>query len=107
MDNGLSVLAAIGIRTSFEITSAKAMSLTSSTFGGKIEELHNDGKLSADEKKIVTTLVEAGNAAAHRGWKPSDDQLTTVMEILEGFIHRSIVLPEKVKELAPAIPKRK
>ena len=42
-------------------------------------------------KKILWQgLVDAGSAAAHRGWKPSFEDLSTMMDVLEQFVHRTL-----------------
>jgi hypothetical protein len=45
-------------------------------------------------------LVNAGSAAAHRGWRPT----LTVMSILETFIYLKFVLENQAKQLKAAIP---
>jgi hypothetical protein len=65
------------------------------------------GHISASERAQLDILTDAGSAAAHRGWKPTADQLNTVMAIVETFIHRKVILEAEVKRLKGQIPQRK
>ncbi len=49
-------------------------------------------------------LVDAGSAAAHRGWRPKPEELNTMMDVVETFLHRSFILDEGIKKLKAAIP---
>ena len=42
----------------------------------KIEKLVDDGRLGKIEAEHMQVAVNAGNAAAHRGWSPNDEDLT-------------------------------
>ena len=59
------------------------------------------------ERACLDILTDAGTAAAHRGWKPTDGQLSTVMSLVETFLHRKFILKSKVKQLKGQIPRRK
>jgi hypothetical protein len=76
------------------------------TFKEKLDLLQNKGHISLSERTNLDILTDAGGAAAHRGWKPSTEQLDTVMAIVETFIHRKFVLDAEAKRLKAQIPRR-
>lgn len=71
-----------------------------------LQALQNEGKLSQHERDILNPVVDAGNAAAHRGWAPTKDQLAVILDTVEGLIHRLLVLPKLAEELDGAVPAR-
>jgi hypothetical protein len=105
LDSDLRVLAAIGIRTTFDKCSELLDVDSDISFSQKLDSLETNKFIGANEKENLSVLTDAGNAAAHRGWKPTLVQLNTLMDIIEPFIHRSFIL-NVVKELKPKIPKK-
>ncbi len=75
-------------------------------FQSGLQALQDEGKLSPHEREILNPVVDAGNAAAHRGWEPTKEQLATILDTAEGLIHRLLVLPKMVEELEGAVPNR-
>lgn len=109
LDNELSVLAAIGIRTVFDRASELLHIDPAITFKEKLDALLSQGKIGKDEQDALNVLIDAGSAAAHRGWKPTLKQLDTMMSIVESFLYRNFILGESTKTLKshiPAKPKR-
>jgi predicted transport protein len=68
--------------------------------------LRDEGKISQHERDILEPVLQAGNAAAHRGWAPTKEQLATILDTVEGLIHRLLVLPKLAEELEEAVPTR-
>jgi hypothetical protein len=109
LDNNLSVLAAIGARTTFDHASELLGVDPAIGFAEKLSALIAKGHIGTAEKVNLEVLTEAGNAAAHRGWKPSTEQLNTIMSILEHFIYRNFVIAgdaERLKDTLPSRPPR-
>lgn len=113
LKNDLNVLAGIGIRTSFDIASEILGIDASLSFQRKLDQLVADGHVSSRDLPRISMLVEAGSASAHRGWKPSKQDLDVMMEVLEHFIHDSLVAPhrrakldEKALTVSQTVPKR-
>lgn len=119
LDAGLLILAAIGMRTALE---------TLTSFYGVRSDLSFPDKLAAlstkkadspaifipEEARALGVLVEAGNAAAHRGWSPSPQALSDLMDLLEPIIYRAciediqtIMISYGVEEHRSSIPVRK
>lgn len=106
LDADLPILSAIGVRTAFDRTSELLKVDPGLPFAGKLTTLERSGKIGVGEKIHLEILTDAGSAAAHRGWSPSLDELDTMMNILEGFIYRTLILDEQVAKLKPAIPSK-
>lgn len=75
-------------------------------FARGLEKLKSESAISEHEHQILTTTVEAGSAAAHRGWAPTKEELVTILDTIEGLIHRLLVLPERTAKLEQSIPNR-
>jgi Domain of unknown function (DUF4145) len=76
LNNDLHMLAAIGIRTSFDIAAQLLGIDPEQTFQKKLKELVAKGLIGALDEARLEVLVEAGNASAHRGWRPSSGDLS-------------------------------
>lgn len=99
LNDDLNMLAALGIRTSFDIAAQLLGIDPEQTFKEKLEELVVKGLIGKVDKERLEILVEAGNASAHRGWHPNTDELKTLMDILEHFIHDAFVAPHRKTQL--------
>jgi hypothetical protein len=106
LNNDLRVLAAIGARTVFDRSSELLGVDPGLQFGQKLKELLNQRKVSKDEYDTLGVLVDAGSAAAHRGWRPKLEELSTMMDVVETFLHRSFIVRDGIKKLRAAIPPR-
>jgi hypothetical protein len=85
----------------------------STSFAEKLDELVSAGHIRVAEKDRLQTLVDAGNASAHRGWQPTADDLDTMMSILEHFVEDSFIAParrnlldEQAKKIKAKVPPR-
>lgn len=106
LDAGLDVLSAIGIRTAFDRGAELLGVDPAKTFAEKLKDLTKTGAISETERDSLQVMTEAGNASAHRGWRPSTKQLDTMMQIIESFVHRSFILRADVSDLKNAVPPR-
>jgi hypothetical protein len=108
LDHDLTVLAAIGMRTTFDRASELLGIGPAKPFEKKLADLVAAGQIGDTERRNLATLVDAGSAAAHRGWEPSKKELDTMMSILEHFLYRAFVIDAEAKKLkVPARPGRK
>jgi|ERR1035437_4695977 hypothetical protein len=110
LDSDLRVLSAVAARTVFDRASELLRIDPAFRFQEKLESLRANGKISIDEEGILDVLVDAGSAAAHRGWRPKPEELNTMVDVVESFLHRSLVLGDgiaKLKASVPPKPKRK
>jgi hypothetical protein len=95
LDNDLKVLAAIGVRTCFDVASETLGVDAGLSFKEKLDTLLSDGRILAADRDKLEVAVEAGHASAHRGWKPSREELATITTILEQFIFDTFVRPAR------------
>lgn len=102
----LCVLAAVGARTVFDRASELLGVDPALDFKDKLAALREKGKVSVDEETTLNVLVDAGNAAAHRGWRPEADELSTMMDVVESFLHRSFIVGGGIAKLRTSVPPR-
>lgn len=107
INNGMPVLAAIGIRTAFDRATELLKIDTALPFKTKLDELVKQGMLGAGDRAALAALVDAGSAAAHRGWKPDEPALLTMIRILETFLNKEFVLKAGLDQLVSSIPARR
>jgi hypothetical protein len=93
LNSGLPILAAIGVRTCFDVASELCGIDESLSFQNKLIELAKQSKIDEAEKIRLEVLVDAGGASAHRGWQPSDQELDTLVNLLENFLFEGFVKP--------------
>ena len=106
LDHDLRVLAAIAARTAFDRASELLGVDPEDTFNEKLRGLKDGGKISDDEEEILKVLVDAGNAAAHRGWRPEAGELATMIDVVESFLYRSFVVGGGIRKLKASVPAR-
>lgn len=106
MDNSLDVLTAIAIRTVFDRASEAFGVDPATTFQKKLAQLQDLGKIGDTERTNLAVLVDAGSAAAHRGWRPTSEQLDRLVSIIENFLLRNFVLNPAGEVLRSTIPPR-
>lgn len=106
LDNNLLTLVTIGIRTVFDRASQELGTDTNQNFTEKLKELAAGNKIGGEEKEILAVLVDAGSAAAHRGWKPTQEDINHLIGALENFLERAFVLKHNVRGVKKVIPAR-
>ena len=106
LDNNLDILATIGLRTVFDCASQKLGADPNQNFEEKLKELAAGNKIAGEEKEMLSVLKEAGSAAAHRGWRPTKDQIDHLMGALENFLERAFVLKHDLRRMKKDIPPR-
>jgi hypothetical protein len=110
LDNDMPIAAAITMRTAFDRATELIGIDPKETFKDKMTSLVTNGEIAPKDLEVLNPLIEAGSAAAHRGWTPTSDELTTMVLILEALLHRVFVLKQQADALAkrtPAKPKKK
>jgi hypothetical protein len=104
IDNGLNVLAGIGLRAVFDCASQLLGVDPNEAFQNKLKLLLLQGKIGIDEERTLKVLTDAGNAAAHRGWRPNDWEIDALLSIIENFLHRNFVLAHATEQLRARVP---
>jgi hypothetical protein len=106
LDNGLQTLATIGMRTVFDCASQKLGTDPNQSFTEKLKELTAGNKIGGEEREMLSVLADAGSAAAHRGWKPTEDDIDHLMDALENFLERAFVLKHNIRRVKKNISTR-
>lgn len=76
------------------------------SFEGKLKAMVEKGHLSADRKEMLETVIDAGSAAAHRGFKPPRDLLQHMVTVMEDVICSHYVTSPMLQQLRQHIPPR-
>jgi len=103
---GLVSLSAMGIRTLFDFYLQKQLP-GYQNFSAGIKELRKQGHFSSLDEDMIKTVVELGNAAAHRGHIPSSDDLEVCIRVYARLILGERELKGMVGGLAKRTPQRK
>lgn len=75
------VLSSIGVRTIFDSISTQ-LGIEEDNFAGKLRVLREKGFISTSERESLEVLIDAGSAAAHRGWCPDPTELSHMVNLL-------------------------
>jgi hypothetical protein len=106
LDYDLRVLAAVGARTTFDRATEVLGIDPAISFNEKLNVLLSVGEIGQGERDTLSTLTDAGNAAAHRGWRPTNQQINLIMSTLEAFLHRCFVMKGAMERLKQKIPSK-
>lgn len=104
-NSNLNSLAAIGVRTVFD-SSSQSLGVTAYTFKNKLKELRTMGYISPSQQRVIRTLIEAGNAAAHRAWTPTTTELTSIIRAMENFLYSNFVQVDEMASIRKRVPRR-
>ena len=106
MSSGMIILAAIGTRTLLD----RAMTLCTGekrlTFKQRIDLLIEEGYIGVTEGDILSVIVDAGNAAAHRAYSPTYEDLEMIVATVENFLERQFVLRPGARSVQESTPQR-
>lgn len=75
-------------------------------FANKLDEAERKGWITPSHRKVLATAIDAGSAAAHRGYRPEKKHLDLVLDIVEHVIQLLYVLEANAETLAKQTPKR-
>jgi len=107
LENDLYMLAAIGIRTAFDVGSELLDIAPSLPFKQKLDAIVALGGFGTVDKDRMETIVDAGSASVHRGWRPTVAEINTMMDVLEHFIQKLFIEPARETKLNAAAAKVK
>jgi hypothetical protein len=99
-------LALMGARTVVDIVLVDKLG-DKGTFAEKLEALERQGLVGPRNREFLTAALEAGNAAAHRGFKPSTEDLGHVMDIVENVLQAVYLLEKGATRLKTVTPSRR
>jgi hypothetical protein len=75
-------------------------------FGKNLQAMKDKGYLSEKNCEYLEVAFDAGSASVHRSHNPDQDQVNTVMDIVENMLQSLFVLEKKAKALKGTIPPR-
>jgi hypothetical protein len=74
------------------------------TFEQKLAKMVADGHLSARQRNMLETVIDAGSSATHRGFRPPRSLLLEMMVVMEGVIRDHFITSETLQQLKRLIP---
>lgn len=101
----LRMLPAMGVRAVIDVVCVKLVRDVG-TFEKKLALLKGDGHISETEQSILSVAIDAGSASAHRGYVPSRNDLTTLLDIIEHLLRAQYVLPAAAQKMKANTPPR-
>ncbi|MCO7626414.1 DUF4145 domain-containing protein [Pseudomonas fluorescens] len=105
-EHGAFILASVGLRTAFDRTTEVLKIDPELTLKEKVALLLNDGYIGDTESQTLGVVTDAGSAAAHRAWTPTQKEFETLLKTLELFIQHTVVSGKSALNVADSIPKR-
>jgi Domain of unknown function (DUF4145) len=106
LDIGAYGLATMGMRSVFDLVAAQYVG-DAGTFGQKLEALMARRLISSADRERLEVVIEAGNAAAHRGHVPDARAVHQLMDCVEHLLQGLYAFTEPLRALKSAIPKRR
>jgi Domain of unknown function (DUF4145) len=101
LHNDSSRLALMGSRTLLDMLMLAQVGDVGS-FRQKLTALEKQGFIASNNAEVLSAALDAGNAAAHRGFKPASDDLRAVIDIVENLLQSVYHL----KKVAAGLKKR-
>lgn len=98
-------LAVMGIRAAIEQLMVERVG-DQGTFKSNLVEFQNKGYLSIRQRNDLDAVLEAGHAAIHRGWSPSQEDVNTLLDITETLFEAVYVHEGRASDLEKTLPRR-
>ncbi len=76
------------------------------SFSAKLNEMVKRGHLTSTQKDNLETVIDAGSASAHRGFRPSQDLLDEMLAVMESVIRDHYITGPMLKTAKTLIPPR-
>jgi len=99
------MLSAMGTRTLLDVMLLEMLGDIGG-FGTKLQEAVSRGFFTANQRDSIRAAVEVGHAAIHRGFKPTESQLSVVLDIVEHTLMGHYVLAGSSGRLSREVPVR-
>ena len=98
LDNSLFFLSSTGTRTALDQLIIEKIG-DIGDFKTKIKKLVANKIIDETESAMLLAVIDAGSASAHRSYRPDNELINHMMDILEAVFYKLVVEPEKKKEL--------
>lgn len=105
LQNDQRALAAMGIRALLEKVMVEKCG-DNGSFWENVKQFENHGYVSRIQRERMETILEAGHAAIHRLYKPTKDDLVTLVDIAESLVESIYIHGSKIEKLKNGIPPR-
>jgi hypothetical protein len=105
LQNGSRRLVVMGTRAVLE-TIMLSKTGDQGIFHKNLDVFQAAGYLSVLQSHTVGVILDAGHATIHRGWKPTDDDVSAVMDITESVIETTYLHEPGAKRLETNVPRR-
>lgn len=92
LDTGMYALALMGVRAVLDVWVSDQTS-GGKNFPKKLEPLVTYGTLSVRQFEILNNIFDAGSAAAHRGYVPSQPDALAAIEGVENLLQQHVLFP--------------
>lgn len=104
INNELFTLSLMGSRTIIETFIIEKIG-DNGSFKQKLDKLASEGYIAQKNVDSLYKAIDAGNSAAHRGYKPDISTLNEVLDIVEHLLQTTII-DRQSKNIEKVIPKR-
>ena len=105
-DQSAYILTAVGLRTALDRATEVLGIDPAISFDEKLARLKTGGWIGATEHDVLDVITNAGNAAAHRGWSPSKEDVGKLLIAMEAFLHRAFIVGQDALAIRANIPPR-
>lgn len=105
LKNGLPILATMGARAALE----RLMLLKiddKGRFAANVDAFIEMGYMQRNLKQPLIDALDAGHAATHRAYAPTNEVLSSVFDVLEGIINATLILPDRAQNVQKVTPPR-
>ena len=99
-------LAGMGIRTLLDHIFIAHGAAPNDPFPIKLNKFHEAGHITKNQIRTLTNVLEAGHAATHRNFNPSNEDLNTCLNIIENIIENLYIHQKQAEKLKKKIPDR-
>jgi len=99
-------LAAMGVRALLESIMIERVGERGS-FQQHLAAFQADGHISQTQRQVIEATLEVGHASIHRGYVPSRDDITLVLDMTENMIETLYISHEQAAALKKKIPPRR
>ena len=101
------MLATIGVRTLLSQAFLILLKEDYGNFRDQLKKMVENGYLPEKEKEIFQSIVDIGNAAAHRAYIPKHENLLKILTAAESFLYQKFILPSDTESVKKETPSRK
>lgn len=106
LDNGLLTLASMGLRALIDMVCTDQVSDVGG-FQAKVDALLEASLITKSQHPILLTVIDAGNASAHRGFTPDSSDIKTVFSVVQDLLRSLYLHPSQAAVLAKKTPARR